>query len=206
MHFGRISYCDFSWRHVQHFHLAGSLDLRARGIKIAFWGHGIYGNEGKLKLFIRKLFYRIGHNHLLYERRAKQLMIKENFKPENLYVVFNSLDYNNHIFLRNKFQHIEKESIFQIFSNPNLQTLIFIGRLTTEKKLHLLLQAVQTLNKSKINYNLIIIGDGPEYEKLKFNGENGIKNGWLYFTGSCYNEEEISRYIFVSDLVFRLVM
>ena len=41
----------------------------------------------------------------------------------------------------------------------------------------------------------IKIGEEPKHE-----GENGLKKDWLHFTGACYDEEEIGRYLFVSDL------
>lgn len=69
---------------------------RLRGIQVTFWSHGLYGDEGKLKLLIRKSFYRLAHNHLLYERRAKSLMKEQGFNPDKLYVIFNSLDYDAH--------------------------------------------------------------------------------------------------------------
>lgn len=185
-------YCFSTW--------LAAIICRIRGIKVAFWGHGLYGNEGKLKLFIRKLFYRLADNLLLYERRSKQLMIEVGFKPENLYVVFNSLDYDTHKDLRSKFLHLTKETVLHSFSNPNLLTFIFIGRLTIQKKLQLLIESVKRLNDLHLTTNLLIIGDGPAMEELKHEGENGLKKDWLHFTGACYDEEEIGRYLFVSDL------
>ena len=59
---------------------------RLRGIKIVFIGHGLYGDEKGLKLFLRKSFYRLANVNLLYERRAKKIMISNGFKEKNLHV------------------------------------------------------------------------------------------------------------------------
>ena len=66
---------------------------KIKGSNVILWTHGIYGNEGKLKLFVRKIFYRLADKLILYERRAKVKMIELGFDKNNLYVIFNSLNY-----------------------------------------------------------------------------------------------------------------
>lgn len=185
-------YCISTW--------IAAISCRIRKIKVVFWGHGIYGNEGKIKLFARKLFYKLANYHLLYERYAKQLMIKNGFSSDTLYIIFNSLDYDTHKSLRKKFQRISKEEIFNFFKNPMLPVLIFIGRLTNEKKISLLLTVVEEFNRHEEKANLIIIGDGQEKENLLQQGKNGLKNGWLHFAGAIYDEEITGKYLYCSDL------
>ena len=55
-----------------------SFILRLRGVKVLFWGHGIYGNESLPKLLLRKIFLSLATHNLVYEERAKKLMIKLN--------------------------------------------------------------------------------------------------------------------------------
>lgn len=185
-------YCLSTW-------IAATI-CRLRKIEVVFWGHGIYGNEGKLKLIIRKAFYRLANKHLLYERRAKQLMINEGFKPDNLYVVFNSLDYDTQIKLRKQFHSLTKNMVFPFFANNSLPVLVFIGRLTVAKKLSLLIKAVNNINQNRTKVNLLFIGNGDESNNLENLGKKGITEKWLYFKGACYNEEEIGRYLYLSDL------
>ena len=82
-------YCLSTW--------IGALICRFRKIQIVFWGHGIYGNESKFKLFLRVLFYRLANKHLLCEKRGKSLMIENGFEPDKLFVIYNSLDYDSHL-------------------------------------------------------------------------------------------------------------
>lgn len=176
------------------------LILKFRKKKVYLWGHGLYGNEGILKLFLRKSFYRLADKHLLYERRAKQIMISNGFAPDKLYVIFNSLNYERHKLLRKKFETISKEDTFPFFARPNLPVLIFTGRLTPVKKIDLLLNAVNIINKENPVVNLIIIGDGPTRDLLENVGKRGVEKKWLYFTGSCYDEEVIGQYLFAADI------
>lgn len=185
-------YCLSTW--------IAAIICRFRGIKIIFWGHGIYGNEGILKLFFRKIFYGLASKHLLYERRAKRIMTKYGFNPDNLFVVFNSLAYDEHKKLRKQYQQLTKQDVFPFFKNPTLPVLVFIGRLTTIKKLELLLQAVIKININEPKINLVIIGDGPERANLEIIGRKMLYEECLYFTGACYKEEEIGRYLSSADL------
>ncbi|MFW5982920.1 MAG: glycosyltransferase [bacterium] len=185
-------YCLSTW--------IAAIICRLRGIRVTFWGHGIYGNEGMLKLFIRKTFYRLEHKHLLYERRAKKLMKEYGFNPDNLYVVFNSLDFDTHKTLRTKFQNLNKPDVFPFFSDSSLPVIAFIGRLTPVKKLDLLYEVTRQLNAEKTKVNLVFIGDGPERKALELAGNEGFENGWLHFTGACYNEETVGRYLSTADL------
>ena len=176
------------------------LICRLRGIHVTFWGHGLYGNESRVRLMIKKMLFSMAHTHLLYERRAKELMIKQGFSHDKLYVFFNSLDYETHNSLYNRLIAIDKNDVFPFFENKTLPVIIFIGRLTPVKKLDLLLEAVDYINKDSPKFNLMIIGDGPEKKELELKGLNGINSKWLHFTGACYDEEEIGRYLSKSDL------
>ncbi|WP_298653466.1 glycosyltransferase [uncultured Proteiniphilum sp.] len=173
---------------------------RIRGIKVSFWGHGLYGNERGVKLMLKKTFFRLGHEHLLYERRAKKLMIQQGFSPNNLYIVFNSLDYDAHKLLHQKFRDLRKADVFPFLNDPSLPIVIFIGRLTKGKKLDMLLQAINQINNEAPKVNLVIMGDGPEKKNLEDHGKAGLKNKWLHFTGACYDEEIIGKYLSMSDL------
>jgi glycosyltransferase involved in cell wall biosynthesis len=185
-------YCLSTW--------IASIICRLRRVDVVFWGHGLYGKEGEGKLIIKKLFFGLAQKHLLYERRAKMLMGALGFNKDRLYVVFNSLDYEKQKRYRNECEGVSKREVLNIFINPELPTIVFIGRLTVQKKLDLLLRAVIEINANEVGMNLLIIGDGEEYGKLKKNGADGIECGWLSFMGALYDEKEIARYLSASDL------
>ncbi|MDX9787091.1 MAG: glycosyltransferase family 4 protein [Desulfobacterales bacterium] len=185
-------YCLSTW--------LSAIICRLKGARVVFWGHGIYGNESRLKLFLRKNFYRLAHQHLVYGRRAKRLMIALGFKAEDLFVVFNSLDYDRHKAMREQYRTLTKQEVYPFFRNQCLPILLFIGRLTISKRLDILLHAANSINSKKPFLNLVVIGDGPEREKLEKLGQKGIAGKWLHFVGACYLEEKNGRYLSVSDL------
>ncbi|MBI0400164.1 glycosyltransferase family 4 protein [Cyclobacterium marinum] len=185
-------YCLSTW--------IGALVCRFRKIEVVFWGHGIYGNESKFKLFLRVLFYRLANKHLLYEKKGKSLMIENGFEPDKLFVIYNSLDYDSHLQLRVLVKSSIKSLVFSFFSFPTLPVLVFIGRLTPQKKLSLLIDAFFRINDETPICNLLIIGDGPEKAELLAKSKKGIDAKLIYFTGSIYDEKRIAELLYHSDI------
>jgi glycosyltransferase involved in cell wall biosynthesis len=85
------------------------------------------------------------------------------------------------------------------FKNTN-PTLLFIGRLTKIKKLHLLIEAMQLAFEEGNYFNLVIIGEGTEKQLLETLVEksNLKQNTWFY--GSCYEEGRIGDLIYNADV------
>ena len=139
------------------------LIARLRNKKVVYWTHGIYGNESLIKKTMRLVFLNLATDILLYENRAKKVLIKHGFNPLKLHVVFNSLDYNNQ---KKIFKNLINGSIN---SKSAKKRIVFIGRLTKVKKIEMLVNAIINLNLDKKNIDLIVIGEGsrkPYLEKI----------------------------------------
>lgn len=176
------------------------LVCKLRGIKVVYWSHGLYGNESIVKSLLRVLFYKTADELLLYEKRAKKLLIKKGLSGDKMKVIYNSLDYDFHLSIRNKLVNVQKEIIFPFFEKPNLNTLLFIGRLTKIKKINLLIETLKRLNRDKDLFNLLIVGDGSEkFELINLSKKLKLQN-YVHFYGSCHDEKILSKLIFNSDL------
>ena len=186
------AYCLSTW-------IAATV-CRLRRIDVIFWGHGLYDNENWFKKRFRILFFSLADKHLLYERRAKKIMANERFDKDKLYVIFNSLDFNNHKVLREKYKFIEKKNVFYKLPNPDYPIIIFIGRLTSAKRIDVLIEAALKINKKNVKINVVIVGDGIERKYLETIGKEGLDKGWLIFKGACYDEEQNAKYLSAADL------
>lgn len=173
---------------------------KIRGIRVIVWAHGMYGNEKGLRLVLKKLFFNLADNILVYERRSKELLISSGINADKIHVMFNSLDYDTHKLLRHTYSGIQKKDLFPYLKDSSLPIMIFIGRLTKVKRLDMLLDALNQINIRLPKINLVIIGEGYERERLEEIGVGGVNNGWLYFTGECYDEVLIGKYLSMSDL------
>lgn len=186
------AYCLSNW--------VGAIICKLRNIEVVFWGHGLYGNENRFKLLLRKTFYRLADKLLLYERRAKKLLVEEGFNANKMYVVFNSLDYHTQKKLREKYKDLDKKEVFTSLKDCSLPVIIFIGRLTNIKQVHLLIESINEINRDQVHVNLLIIGDGPERKSLERLSSKGIEEKWISFHGALHDESKIARYLSHADL------
>lgn len=165
--------------------------------KVYLWAHGWYGREKNWQKKLKKILFHFCDGLLLYGDYAKQEMLKEGFNPAKLHVIHNSLDYTKQLEVR---QNLRSSYIYSHHFGNNNPTLLFIGRLTPEKKLDMLINAVAILKDKGENYNLVLVGDGQMRQVLQNRAiELGIsKQVWFY--GECYEESVNAELIFNADL------
>ena len=125
-----------------------------------FWTHGFL-NSNNIKNILKKLFFSIPDGLLLYGNKAKNNLVSHGFKSDNLFVIYNSLDYNKQIKIKNS---INNNDVFELkkklFKNYNLPVIIFIGRLTRQKKLNNIVSITKELHNQGILVNVLFVGDG----------------------------------------------
>lgn len=171
---------------------------RLKSIKVIYHTHGFYGDEKGLKLKFRKAFYALATEYLSYEKRGKTLMIEQGFSPDKIHVFYNSLDYPRHLELREALQNKKELYTFDFFEKPTTRTLIFIGRLTFEKKLDMLINVVNQINLNQ-QLNLLIIGDGESRNQLETLIDEDSKK-FIHLYGPCYDEKLIGEMLYNSYL------
>lgn len=174
---------------------------RLTGKRVLMWTHGYLKEEKNFKGWIREKFYSLADGLLLYGNRSRELLIARGFNPDNLWVVYNSLDFDNQIKIFEKttpefLQSVRKE----IFSSPDLPSLIFTGRLTSQKKISLLLEAVHLLRRGGMDVNLLLVGDGSERDTLESLAREYQIQDLVVFYGATYREEELGPLIMQADL------
>jgi len=166
--------------------------------RVFFWSHGWYGKETLLECWVKKVFYRLpSGGTFLYGEYARRLMVAEGFRPDRLFVIHNSLDYDRQCALRS--QLMWSSAYFHYFGNRN-PNLVFVGRLTPVKRLDLLLQAVSLCRENGLDLNLTLIGDGEQEAALRRQAaELGVEKR-VWFHGACYDEAVNARLISEADL------
>ena len=167
------------------------------GTHVYFWTHGWYGKESKMTALLKKLYFKQATGIFLYGNHARNLMIKEGFDENKMFVIYNSLDYDHQIGIRKSMKI--SDIYLEHFKNDS-KNLIFIGRLTEVKRLDLLISSMKKLIDAGQKVNLTLIGDGTMKEPLsKKVSELGIESS-VWFYGACYDEEKLSSLIYNADL------
>ena len=165
---------------------------------VYLWSHGFYGKEKWGERLLKKLFFRLpGGGIFLYGNYARDLMIREGFSPNQLFVIHNSLDYERQLELRNQMYY---DSIYTDHYHNISKNVIFIGRFTAVKQLDLLLKAQSLCKERGFIFNLTLIGDGQNCDSLKELCRRLCLDNYVWFYGSCYDEEENARLIYNADL------
>jgi glycosyltransferase involved in cell wall biosynthesis len=172
------------------------------GKKVYTWQHGWYGRESFLKKIIKKLQAKLAYHIFLYGDYARGIMLKENIPARKMSCIYNSLDYDAQLPIRQKldFKNNHKNIYLSHFGNTN-PTLIFLGRLTKRKQLDLLIEVVNKLNnEKKCPVNLILVGKGETEEKLKTLAKKHNLTDKIWFYGECYDEETNARLLYDADI------
>ncbi len=177
----------------------GAALARLVGKRVLFWGHGYLYPPTGLKGAIRRAFYALPHAHLTYGRLAKAIAVDCGWRPEDMHVVYNSLD--------NAFQRRVRASIgdddalvmrASIFGDTETPVVACPSRLIAARGLALLLDAVAILRARGVRANVLLIGDGPERQALEAKAVSlGIR---CHFEGETYDEERIGRLMRVSNV------
>ena len=172
---------------------------RLLGKRVLFWTHGWVRDERGLKRLVRNSFYRLAHGLLLYGNRARAIGLRNGFSQENLYVIYNSLNYPQQRKLRETIGRSRLTSIrSRFFNDPASPVMICTGRLNKLKRIDLLLEAMSLLRDEGLNTSLLLVGEGPERSALK---EMAFDRGLsVYFFGACYEEERLAELIMSSNL------
>lgn len=165
--------------------------------KVYLWSHGWYGKESGIERIIKKIFFKLADGTFLYGNYARELMIKEGFNRDKLFVIHNSLAYDEQLATRSK---LKKEEIYKVhFGNSN-NNLVFVGRLTEVKKLDMILYAMVKCKTDGKEYNLTLIGGGEKKKELELLTKELDLESNVWFYGPCYNEVELGGLIYNADL------
>ena len=172
----------------------GAFLARALGKRVFFWGHGFLRRPHGLKGLIRRIFHRLPHGHLFYGWISKAYAIELGWAPERLHVIANSLDSDRLGTERLRWTDVEGRRVREeIFGDPDVPVIGCSSRLIPMRRLPELLRAVSILARRGIRANVLLIGDGPERERIRaLSEELGVR---VHFEGACYDETRIARLI-----------
>ncbi|MFI3315322.1 MAG: glycosyltransferase [Rikenellaceae bacterium] len=162
---------------------------RIMGKKVFLWGHGLYGNESRLEKCKLLTYMNLASGMLLYGNYGKRQLLKTGYRESKIGVVYNSLNLHQQLLYRDR---TENSLFIRNYFGSDAPVVVFLGRLTPQKRLDMLLEALGVLAAQNIECNAIIVGTGPLEEKLKMRAkEIGVEdNVWFY--GECFDESMIA--------------
>jgi len=176
----------------------GALLARMLGKRVLFWGHGYLYEPRGLKGLMRRLFYALPHEHLVYGRIAKDIMLRHSWRPEHVHVIYNSLDLAQQRAIRARITPASRSAVrTKLFGDASVPVVICTSRLIQVRRLDQLLEALAELGRRGLPANLVLVGDGPERARLEADAARlGVR---VHFEGACYDEERLAALITASN-------
>ena len=167
-----------------------AMGARLRGRRVLFWTHGWTRPDHGLKRMFRATFYRLAHGLLLYGHYARDIGLRMGFRPTQLQVIYNSLDFELQRQLLDTISDDDRLRLRRELFDSTAPVVIASARLTAAKRFDVLIRALGLLRRAGKHANLLVVGNGPEQTALTALAENeGIHAA---FVGACYDERRLA--------------
>lgn len=146
--------------------------------------HGHFDKSSKkIVEYLTKFYCDTTATELIVPTNKTYRLFKENYKFEkNIHIIPTGIEVDR--FFK---ENVNKKKVDRLRKNLNLSkrdtVIIFVGRLAQEKNIEFLLNAEKRIINNHSNIKLLIVGDGPDKEKLEmFSRKLGIEKN-VIFTG-----------------------
>ncbi len=171
------------------------LFTRLMGKRVYGWGHGLK-TLGKGFRPLNIFFYKFLNGYFTYSEGGKNRLGELGIDTSKVHVIYNSLSEGID---ENVVRGLKSDIYSEHFGNT-LPILIFIGRLTPQKKLDKLIYTLQKLNEGGTGCNLVFVGTGSESDKLSSLTEELGIDDHVWFFGECYDENTNGELLYNADL------
>lgn len=167
-----------------------AIGARLRGRRVLFWTHGWTHPDHGLKRTIRGLFYRLANGLLLYGHYARDIGVRQGFSPQQLQVIYNSLDFELQRSLLDPIGDDERRDTRRQLFSETAPVVIASARMTRAKRFDMLVRALSIVNRTR-RVNLLLVGDGPESQALTDLARR--ERVYAVCVGACYDELRLAQ-------------
>lgn len=169
--------------------------------KVIFWTHGWTKTLKGGRCIIKKQYHNLADALLLYGHRAKEISIESGYPKEKTHVIYNSLDYDKQLISRHALRNIAINENKKKYYSGGDGAIVTVARLIQSCRFDLLIDALEILKKDYDKKpEVIIIGEGPEYDFLMSYAKQKNVDSQITFMGACYDENVLSRVIYAADV------
>ncbi len=175
-----------------------------KGYKIIWWTHGYNVHKRRKDLvffidrFIKTFCLKRCHKILLYTKFNLEELLKRGINQDRIIILNNAI---NEIPHQRALNEVTKEKIREIErkTKKSQHTLLFIGRLTKNKRVDLVLQLSMHLKNIFSDLRVFIIGDGHEKQKLESMKQKMGLDDYVFFGGSINDPKKLAPYFKSAD-------
>lgn len=179
------------------------LEARARKKPVVLWGHGYSKSYSSWKHRARNAVGALATACVTYSEPTRQRLIAEGLPRNRVFSAPNALD-GTPMQREREYWRSHPDELEQLQRRLQIQpqkVVLFVSRLEPDKRVHLLLEAMQRLNERTSNVQLVIVGAGPELERLRARAAQLGVAERTRFLGAIYDEHVLGG-VFASATVF----
>jgi glycosyltransferase involved in cell wall biosynthesis len=171
---------------------------QSAGLPTAFWGHGLnhQAHRGSIGNRIKKSYLKKVDWWFAYTKGVARIVEKMGYPAERITIVQNAIDTEGLIAARKGITAEEVSHLRQSLQLDPGPVGIFCGRLYREKRIGFLLSAAARIRAQVPNFQLIIIGSGPDTQLVQTFAQS---HPWLHYVGPCYDADR-ARYFALADI------
>jgi glycosyltransferase involved in cell wall biosynthesis len=161
------------------------------GTKVAFWGHGrnFQGhNANRFGEAVKRLISRWPHWWFAYTEGSAEVVRRLRYPPERITVVQNAIDTSA---LRRRHALVDEAELAALRERWGIRSrnvAIFVGGLYAEKRIGFLLEAAQAVRRSVPDFELLVIGAGPDQAVVE---EAAREHDWIHYLGPVLGSEKV---------------
>ena len=149
---------------------------------------------GIIRKLVRYVILKNIDSLIVYSKDVKKRYIQLGYHPQKIFICSN-LQNEKNFYLKLKQSMLSKCDIFSKFIGTKKRIILFVGRLVSIKGVDHLLKAFASVKDRISNVMLMIVGDGPEKNKLiSLASELGIYDN-VIFTGRLEGSELYACYL-----------
>lgn len=200
---GAFDVVVLSWN-IRYIHLIPAL-LRARafGVPVVLWGHGQSPRDTTLRRWVRRRTARLASVSCLYAGIAAARLVAEGAHAAKVIVAPNALD-QAPIRGAAEWWTSRPEALeeFRLSNGINSRELVLsVCRLNEGRDLDVLFCAMKSLQQARPKLQAIVIGDGPDRERLEHSVRERGLAGSVRFVGALYEERYLAPWFLSAALV-----
>jgi glycosyltransferase involved in cell wall biosynthesis len=162
---------------------------RVTGRRLAYWGHGRNfqeKGEGGLRSFLKSVLITQADWWFAYTELSAMIVRASGFPEERISTVNNSIDNED---FRKALEAISPDKVRRLKEELGIdgnRVGIYCGGLYTDKRIDFLLESCNKVRNRLNDFHLIIIGSGPEQEKVARAAE---ECPWIHYVGARFGND-----------------
>jgi L-malate glycosyltransferase len=159
--------------------------------KFSFWGHGanLQDNQNSVRNKFKYFFLNKVDYWFAYTENVKSFLISKKVDEAIISVLNNSIDTKS---LKDSYDNIEDEYVSSLKKDLNIYSnniAIYCGGIYKEKRIQFLLDTAKKVKVEISDFNLIILGAGPDDFMVK---EASEQHNWIHYLGPKFGIEKVA--------------